>query len=324
MTLRVVVLLPLVFFLPATDNRKPTTGPDFAQAAPAGRQEATSLLGKPLVPAAPSAEAKARMEAQLAEAETALAASPDSADALIWVGRRQAYLGRYGDAIATFTRGIERFPADARFYRHRGHRYLTTRQLAKAVTDFEKAVELTRGQPDQVEPDGQPNARNIPTSTLQTNIWYHLGLAHYLRGNFEAASRAYAEDLKISPNDDNLVAVTHWAYMTARRLGRDAEAKTLLEPITKVLKVIENGSYHRLLLMYKGEVPEAEITAKTDEGLDLVTTGYGVGNWHFYNGRVQKALEVWNRILAQKDQWPAFGYLAAEAEMARLASGNGD
>lgn len=298
--------------------------PAFAQSASAGRQEATSLLGKPLFPAVPSAEAKARMEAQLAEAESALKAAPDSPDALIWVGRRQAYLGRYADAIATFTRGIERFPADARFYRHRGHRYLTTRQLAKAVTDFEKAVALTRGQPDQVEPDGQPNARNIPTSTLQTNIWYHLGLAHYLRGDFEAASRAYAEDLKISPNDDNLVAVTHWAYMTARRLGRDDEAKKLLEPITKDLNVIENGSYHRLLLMYKGEVPEAEITSKTDEGLDLVTTGYGVGNWHFYNGRVQKALEVWNRILAQKDQWPAFGYLAAEAELARTASGFGD
>ncbi len=308
----IVAAIVLLLIAPATNNQQPATDQ---------RQEATSLLGKPLVPAAPSAEAKARMEAQLAEADAALKAAPGSADALIWLGRRQAYLGRYGDAIATFTRGIERFPADARFHRHRGHRYLTTRQLANAVTDFEKAVELTRGQPDQAEPDGQPNTRNIPTSTLQTNIWYHLGLAHYLRGDFEAASRAYGEDLKISPNDDNLVAVTHWAYMTARRLGRDDEAKTLLEPITKSLNVIENGSYHRLLLMYKGEVPEAEILKAVDAGLDLVTIGYGVGNWHFYNGGVEKALEVWNRILAQEDQWPAFGYLAAEAELARLALG---
>ena len=291
-----------------------------ALAAPA--QEAVSLLGKPLVPPAPPAQAKARMEAQLAEAEASLKEAPDSADALIWVGRRQAYLGRYGAAIATFTHGIEHFPSDARFYRHRGHRYLTTRQLEKAVTDFEKAVALTRGQPDQVEPDGQPNERNIPTSTLQTNIWYHLGLAHYLRGNFEAASRAYVEDLKISPNDDNLVAVTHWAYMTARRLGRDDEAARLLEPITKDLKVIENGSYHRLLLMYKGEVPEEEILKSVEAGLDLVTIGYGVGNWHFYNGRRGKALETWGRIMAAESQWPAFGYLAAEAEVARLASGN--
>lgn len=258
--------------------------------------------------------AQQRMEAQLAEAQAALQANPESADALIWVGRRQAYLARYDDAIATFTRGIEKFPSDARFYRHRGHRFITTRQFAKAIDDFNKAVALTRGKPDEVEPDGQPNARNIPTSTLQTNIWYHLGLAHYLTGNFEEAAKAYAEDLKINPNDDNLVAVTHWAYMTARRLGRDAEARRLLEPIHKDLKVIENGSYHRLLLMYKGELPESEILKTVDAGLELVTTGYGVGNWHFYNGRVEQARDVWRRIVAT-DQKAAFGFIAAEQDL---------
>lgn len=255
-------------------------------------------------------------ERQLAEAEAALAKNPDSADALIWVGRRQAYLGRYVEAIGTFTRGIERFPADARFYRHRGHRYITTRQFANAVDDFTRAVALTRGKPDEIEPDGQPNAQNIPTSTLQTNIWYHLGLAHYLMGDFEAAARAYAEDLRINPNDDNLVAVTHWAYMTARRRGRHEEAKRLLAPITKDLTVIENTAYHRLLLMYKGEIPEAELMKTVDAGLELVTTGYGAGNWHFYNGRVDQAHEIWKKILAT-DQKAAFGYIAAEVELAR-------
>ena len=262
-------------------------------------------------------QATERQLQQLADAEAALAANPDSADALIWVGRRQAYLGRYDEAIATFTRGIEKFPSDARFYRHRGHRFITTRQFPKAIADFDKAVALTRGTPDEVEPDGQPNAQNIPTSTLQTNIWYHLGLAHYLTGNFKAAARAYAEDLKINPNDDNLVAVTHWAYMTARRLGRDADARRLLEPITKDLKVIENGSYHRLLLMYKGEIPDAELMKTVDAGLELVTTGYGVGNWHFYNGRQNEARRIWTKILAAKDQQAAFGYIAAEAEINR-------
>lgn len=273
-----------------------------------------------LVPCTPATgnwqQATERQLQQLAEAEAALAANPGSADALIWVGRRQAYLARYEDAIRTFTRGIAAFPSDARFYRHRGHRFITTRQFPKAIEDFDKAVALTRGKPDEVEPDGQPNARNIPTSTLQTNIWYHLGLAHYLTGNFEAAARAYAEDLKINPNDDNLVAVTHWAYMTARRLGRDDEARRLLEPITKDLKIIENGSYHRLLLMYKGEIPEADLMKTVDAGLDLVTTGYGVGNWHFYNGRVERAREIWKRIL-DTDQKAAFGYIAAEAEISR-------
>ena len=262
-------------------------------------------------------DVQARQLQQLADAEAALAKNPESPDALIWVGRRQAYLARYEDAIATFTKGIERFPADARFYRHRGHRYITVRQFDKAIADLKKGVELTRGHKDQVEPDGQPNARNIPTSTLQTNIWYHLGLAYYLKGDFVSAAGAYAEDLKINPNDDNLVAVTHWAYMTARRRGRDEEAKRLLEPIRKEMNVIENMSYHRLLLMYKGEIPESDLMKTVDAGLELVTTGYGVGNWHFYNGRQEQAREIWERIVAT-DQKAAFGYIAAEQELKRL------
>ncbi len=76
-------------------------------------------------------------------------------------------------------------------YRHRGHRYITLREFDKAIADFNKAVELIEGTDDIVEPDGAPNAAGIPTSTLHTNIWYHLGLAHYLKGDFAAALLAY-------------------------------------------------------------------------------------------------------------------------------------
>ena len=44
---------------------------------------------------------------------------------------------------------------------------------------------LVAAKPDEVEPDGAPNARGIPRSTLQSNIWYHLGLAQYLAGDFD-------------------------------------------------------------------------------------------------------------------------------------------
>src|SRR4029078_11810488 len=94
-----------------------------------------------------------------------------------------AYLARSRDAIETFSEGIEKHPDDARLYRHRGHRYITVREFPKAIEDLTKAAQLRSGKPVQVEPDGQPNARNIPTSTLQSNIYYHLGLAHYLSGD---------------------------------------------------------------------------------------------------------------------------------------------
>ena len=283
--------------------------------------EATSLLGEPLYRPVPADAARQRMEAQLADAKRAFDHTPGNADSLIWLGRRTAYLGRFNDAIAIYTGGMAKHPTDARMYRHRGHRYLSTRRLDLAIADFKKAYDLTKGTPDQVEPDGQPNARNVPTSTLQGNIRYHLGLAYYLTGQFEKALPLYREDVAASKgNPDMLVATSHWLYMTLRRLGRDDEAAKVLTPITREMDVIENGSYHRLLLLYKGELASADLlrTFGADGGLDDVTTAYGVGNWHLYNGRRAEAEAMFLRILSAKTQWAAFGYLNAEAEMSRV------
>ena len=73
-------------------------------------REATSLLGKPLVSPPVADSVRARLEADLAAARSALDRAPADPDARIWVGRRLAYLGRYRDAIAMFTAGVERFP----------------------------------------------------------------------------------------------------------------------------------------------------------------------------------------------------------------------
>ena len=158
--------------------------------------EATSLFGKPLVSVPPTGEQKARLEADLAKAQAAYDRDPSSADAAIWLGRRLAYLGRFNDAITAYSRGIERHPNEARLYRHRGHRYVTIRKFDLAIADLRRATQLIAGKPDEVEPDGAPNKAGIPRSTLQSNIWYHLGLAQYLKGDFginlpHYASREY-------------------------------------------------------------------------------------------------------------------------------------
>ena len=215
--------------------------------------QGTSLLGKPLISPPVAEAARAKMEAQLAEARQAWNASPADADAIIWLGRRTAYLGRFREAIDIFTDGIAKHPADPRFYRHRGHRYLTVREIDKAIADFEKAVTLMAGRPDQVEPDGQPNARNVPTSSLHSNVWYHLGLGRYLKGDFARAAEAWRQARDAGKNPDNLVAASHWLYLSLRRAGQAAAADAVLKPISADLDVIENGSYHSLLLMYKRE-----------------------------------------------------------------------
>lgn len=315
---RMIPVLLLAFVTAACGGSEPARAPAEPPAeTPAADVEATSLLGAPLVRITdfPNRE---QLEANLAAAEAELAANPDSADALIWLGRRQAYLWHYRDALATFAKGVERFPEDPRFYRHRGHRHITLRQFDEAIADFEKAASLFAGQPDEIELDGQPNALNQPRSTLQFNVWYHLGLAYYLKGDFENAARAYAECLKVSNNDDVLVATSDWYWMTLRRLGRTEEAAKLLERIQPEMDIIENTSYHRRLLMYKGqETPEALLDTTTADDLTIATQGYGVGNWYLVNGDQAKAREIFERVVEGRS-WSAFGYIAAEADLARM------
>jgi tetratricopeptide (TPR) repeat protein len=282
-----------------------------------GRQpEATSLSGKPLY--AVDLPNRERLETDLTQAEKDLAARPGDANAIIWVGRRLGYLWRYQDAIAMFSKGIAQHPDNPRLYRHRGHRFITVRQFDRAIADFEKAVALIKGTPDEIEPDGAPNPSGKPRSTLHFNIWYHLGLAHYLKGDFQKAADAYVECMKVSTNDDAITATSDWQWMTLMRLNRKAEAAKVLERITPKMEILENGSYHRRLLMYKGlATPESLLDPTKADALTIATQGYGVGNWYLVTGNRTRAREIFEQVVGGTS-WSAFGYIAAEADVQRM------
>jgi tetratricopeptide (TPR) repeat protein len=279
--------------------------------------EAMSLLGRALFRPSVSAESRPTLEGNLSAARAAYEAAPADVDAIIWLGRRTAYLGRYRDAIEVFTRGIAMHPRDARLYRHRGHRYITVREFDRAIRDLETAASLTRGRPDEVEPDGAPNRFNVPRSTLQSNIYYHLALAHYLKHDFQRALPVWLEAMQVSTNDDMLVATADWLYMTYRRLGREEDGARVLQRIRRDMEIMENDAYHRRLLMYRGEIaPDSLLAVESPDPVQLATYGYGVGNWYYYNGQREKADMVFRRVL-ESPNWAAFGYIAAEAELAR-------
>lgn len=286
-----------------------------------------SLLGQPLSAPELPAATRERLEANLAAARDAFDADPEDEENIIWLGRRLAYLSRYGEAIAVFTRGLELHPDSYRLRRHRGHRYITTRRFDLAVSDLAAAAELAAPHEDAVEPDGAPNALNIPLGTDKFNIWYHLGLAHYLQGDFDAALEAYRECLAVSTNPDLLVATTDWMVMTLRRLDRVSETEPLLAAIEPEMEIIENDSYHRRLLMYRGLLEPGDLldlraVDDPDVALNIATQGYGVGNWLLTQGDAAAATEVFERIV-EGTSWAAFGYVAAEAELARAAGSGG-
>lgn len=282
-----------------------------APSLPEGNQ-AISLLGEALYSSQPSEGDLEKYDSAKLEYQS----NSGSADALIWYGRRTAYLGKYREAIKIYTEGINKFPEDARMYRHRGHRYISIREFDNAIQDFEHAVTLIQEKENEIEPDGRPNARNIPVSTLHGNIWYHLGLAYYLKNDMENALKAYQNDILTAQNDDNLASATHWLYMILRRLGREEEANKVLEPIHADMDIIENMAYHKLCLFYKREIPLDFLTDPEFSSIMNDAVAYGLGNWYFYNGSRDKAKEIFEKILSTKS-WASFGFIAAEVDFAR-------
>ncbi len=299
---RTVTMLSLLLAAAAMAENSPEV-PDGAQAV--------SLTGRALVAATPDEETLDR----LAAAKKDYDANPDNADNIIWYGRRTAYSGDYRHAIEIFSEGIEKFPDDARMYRHRGHRYISVRQFDHAIEDLEQAAKLIRGKENEIEPDGLPNALNIPISSLHGNTWYHLGLAYYLKQDWPNAWRAYKNGFDAGRNDDNRVSTTHWLYMIRQRMGDAEGAAQVLDVISADMNVIENMSYHNLCLFYKGEKTAEELLGDGEDSATGAATVYGVANWYYYTGNEEKARALLESLLTT-DSWSAFGYIAAEADMA--------
>lgn len=288
-------------------------------AVPNDGREATSLLGTALM-RPESGDARSLQRA--VEAEQALAAYQDhpTEENVIWAGRRLGYAGRFRQAVEVYTQGLERWPNSYRLLRHRGHRLITLRRLDEAVNDLERAWSLAKDLPDAVEPNGQPTPGVQPRGTDKTNILYHLGLAKFLLGRYEEAVEAFGRRRMLAGiNDDNLVSSLHWEYIALRRLGRIDEARGLVSAVREGMDVRENQSYYTLVRLYAGLISEEQARAGAKgEGSLSVGVRYGLAAWRGYQrGDQAGSLAEMRAIIAESPDWPSFGFIAAEADVAR-------
>lgn len=319
-----VPVLPLLLACPA----KPppviiiSSEPNPAHAVPAetvpldAEVECVSLLGKPLLRRTFAPEARAALEADLSAARAELLARPDDEAAWIWVGRRLAYLGRFRDAIAHYTKALERFPDSYRLRRHRGHRYLSVREFDAAIADLTRAAELADAFPNELEPDGRPNAAGIPISSTHGNIQYHLGLAHFWKDELEAAQHAFARAASFALNDDAICSSHWWLFVMEQRLGHHAAADLVLEAIRPDMQLVENFGYQQLLLLFQGNLAVNDLVGGEDGASEAVQ--YGVSLWYQSQGDEFETLERWGKLV-DEGRWDAFGTLSAEVELARRA-----
>lgn len=283
------------------------------QSLPEGA-EAVSLLGAPLY--APTLPGDA-----IRRADSALAANPNDPDRLLAAAAARANAWRFRESIDLYSRGVARWPDDARFLRFRGHRYITLRRFAQGAADLDRAAGL---------------------DSTNFDVVYHQGLAHFLLGHFDRAASAYEKCLgfasndalrareaaggyragyrscmRIATDDDARVAMTDWTWRALVRAGRPGDAERLLAPVHEGMRVSTNRSYHENLLMYKGvRTPQQVMQAAGADSVRFSTSGFAVANYHLARGDSARARAMLEQV-ARSPHWSGFGVIAAEVDLAR-------
>lgn len=231
----------------------------------------------------------------VARAESALAADPKNVDLIIALGLAQSGVRQYREAIATFTRGIAIAPNNPVLYRWRGHRYLSVRELSRARADLEHGLAL---------------------DSLCYGCLYHLGIVQYVAGDFAAAAATFRRALPLAPDQEEFAGCVDWSWMSLSRAGDGAAAQAVLE--RHAASVTADNPYARRIKLYRGLIgPDRVMTPADTSDIVVATLSYGVGNWYLVRGDTARAKE-WFQRSVRTGGWPAFGFIASEAELRRL------
>jgi len=272
------------------------------------------MLGVPLYrPPLPPAQEKT-LQAAIDSAAAAFRAKPTDPGALLALGRRLADAAHYREAIATFTRGIRLHPADARYYRHRAQSYITSRQFDLAIADLEVAADLTAGQPDQPDQLTAITNNGMPQGTLHASIYFYLGLAHYLRHDFERALPYWRTARGLARDHQLFLAASEWLYMAYRRLGLDREAAELLRQLPTQPSMTYDPEWRQRIRLYQGEVQPEAVVGENHDAAKPAHSGYALANWFLYTGQRARARELL-RSIVQTSHWDHLGFIAAEVEL---------
>lgn len=297
-----------------SEQQEPAPAEAAASETEARVQEAVSFGGKPLYRFEIDAERLAGLESAMNALEQKDALSEDD---YVELGRLNIAAGRFKGAIDVYTRGLVDYPQSVKLRRHRGHRYINVRMLDEAIVDLDEAVELMGDAPPQVfqyTPDGEPNG------TYEHWVWYHIGLYHYLNENYDEAAAAYEKCLTTANTGNHLIGATDWLYNTYRKNGRPEDAERVIAAIPADIDASPEYSYYKRVRLYKGLVDARDILDMDKPAEDWtggdITTGYGVANWHKFNGDEEMAQAIYDKIL-QTPYWSAWAYVVTDREQSR-------
>jgi tetratricopeptide (TPR) repeat protein len=240
-------------------------------------------------------------------ARNALAADPKNVELMLKLALAQSSVWQYREAVATCTSALALAPDNAALYTERGHRKVALRDFAGAREDLKRAVAL---------------------DPKKLDAYYHLGLAHYFLGDFPLAAEAFGHAVDLATAEDSRVNSTNWLYASLRRANQREAAAKALARIPPEAKPGDGHTqfYFNLVRFFQGTLKESEVTppeppagsTDTEAELQFDTVGYGVGNWHLYNGESAQARAYFQRI-AKGRVWVTWGFVGAETELLRAS-----
>ena len=305
------------FFLLLTGCPMSPNSSSVTIAEPEKNGEAISFLGETFFCPEVDSTTFFHQDSLLQEAYAIYQTDTNDLNSIIWYGRRLASMYRFREAIAIFSAGIGHHPDAPELYRHRGQMYIITRHPDPAIADFQKAANLSSDRMIETEPDAMPNKLDLPLTNLRFNIYYHLGLAWYLKGDYLKAVEAFSACVPFAINPDLKVAETYWLYLSFQNMGEDVSAVSLLSPIDPNVEIIENDAYLRSLLMFRSSMDADDLTDSILDAASDPIELFGIANWYTWKNKLSDASTIRRKILSSTD-WTNPGYIAAEADSSRL------
>lgn len=241
-------------------------------------------------------------------------------------------LNDFHEAVDILERGDRACPDSHIIYWLLVQAKITTRDFEGAIAYGERAVALTYEVPDhgydlRVILGFFGPTKYFP-ATSHYAAWYHLGLAYYLAGDLQNSKRAFSACKKFVYGNDSIVSSSTWLYLVLRELGEREQADNLLRNIEGDINVFANYAYRDFCLLFNGTLSLEQFEKLTqnpdftDESMRRyyeITYEYTIALWHYFNGEVERARLLFEKISAGLTI-DAFVHIAAEAKLKQMQS----
>jgi tetratricopeptide (TPR) repeat protein len=247
-------------------------------------------------------------------AKDLLAKQPNDVGALVATGQAYDGVWQFGESITLYSKAIALAPKDARSLSFRGQRYVSTRQFDRAIADLEIARKLA------------------PQSF---HSLYHLGLAYYYVGRYAEAASTFGQCADVAPrtttpsllssavaqcddlHDGLRYALASWRSAALMRAGRMGEAKVVLDKLPPSNATVPEGRWYiDAVDIARGRKADTLWSSVQVNGGGVLTIGYALANLSLVRGDSAKGCRILRELVA-REEWPGFGYIGAEVDLAR-------